>query len=325
MLEAEALWFVAAALAAFLTAGALAPLETLSWWAGEAHRSAGQSNTATPAPAGARFVIYLGGIDTVDGQSHSERELRFLAHLGKALAPDVVLTGVFAYAASGEPLLEAPRAFRWLWRRLTPEPGAQRRALASLINLRNMFQVLVSADRRYGPIFNVAIADLIANALIRAGWSGHPYTIIGYSGGAQMAVAAAPFLYERLHVAAHAISMGGAILSTRGITALSHLDHIVSVSDPAPKVAAVAAASRWPITPFSPWRQALKSERLSITQLGPMQHNGRAGYLGDLDTAAAATPNWSVTLSAVLASLARARGHSAAHLPQHGFEIPSKS
>jgi len=58
-----------------------------------------------------------------------------------------------------------------------------------LVNIRNVLVVAVSADKRYGPIYNLGIAQVMYQALIRHGYqpdSGVPITLI-FSGGGQMA------------------------------------------------------------------------------------------------------------------------------------------
>jgi hypothetical protein len=76
MLEDAALWFIALGAATFLIAGIWAPFETLAWWAGHHARA---SHAPTPPSEDhhhpiQHFVVYLGGIDSIDGTEHTDYE-----------------------------------------------------------------------------------------------------------------------------------------------------------------------------------------------------------------------------------------------------------
>jgi hypothetical protein len=321
MIESAALWFLGAGALAFLVAGAWSPFEALSWWAGGhgALAPSGVAGLQTP-PGGdaggastSHYVVYLGGIDTIDGTEHSDRERRFLAALGEGLEDVSLVQTVFPYAVTGEPLLSAPRAFRWLWRRAAALPGAKRTLLANLINLRNLFQVLVAADRRYGPIFDGALAQLILEALARAGWrpgAQRRVSLIGYSGGAQMAMGAAANLTAFVDGPIDIVSLGGTIIATRGLDHVARLDHLTGADDFVPRLAAIAAPSRWPPAVLSSWARAEREGRIHRIALGAMGHNGFDGYLGEAQTAQPGRPNWEITVVAVRACLIRPIGPS---------------
>ena len=216
MLEDALVWLLLTSLVAFVLAGTLAPLETLRWWARQPALEREPPVVPNDIPDGARrdFIVYLGGIDRISGTANSRREQRFLDALREGAPDAVVVDTVFPYAASGIPLLHGPRLFSWLWRALAAAPPDQRRPLlANLVNARNFFQVLVSADRRYGPVFNLALAGLIQDRLRAAGWQpsrdAH-LTLIGLSGGAQMAAGAADELADIFDGPIQLISIGGA-------------------------------------------------------------------------------------------------------------------
>ena len=70
----------------------------------------------------------------------------------------------------------------------------QRRIVGLTINLRNLMQVLVAADPRYGQIYSRGVSNILLHALERHNYpfgSGMPITLIGYSGGAEMSISAA--------------------------------------------------------------------------------------------------------------------------------------
>ena len=178
------------ALAALLVAGALTPLETLGWWAGwygdpvDDHRldpdsglpeeasGADEAGTGGPAtgglvpaattpaapppspaePVAGPWVVYLSGIHAVGPITHARREARLVARLRSALPRGRVLE-VFPYSVTNR-ALTGQRIFAGVWRwSLNAKLSGRRLAQITgfLINVRNLWQVLVSADRRYGP------------------------------------------------------------------------------------------------------------------------------------------------------------------------------
>ena len=308
MVEAATVWFLITAAACFLVAGTLAPFETLAWWVG---RLTPQDELIAAPQAGAsdirHFVIYLGGINAIDGETLSHRELRFLKALEAGLPSAKLVCSVFPYAASGEPLLQAPRVFRWMWRLAARRRKHRRTLLKYLIDWRNFYQVLVSADRRYGPVFNEAVASLMLRALVEEGWrhgATQRVSIVGFSAGAQIAIASASYLGRLLDAPPAVVSIGGVILTTRGVDELARLDHLVSSADLLPRLSSFLSVARWPIAALSPWRKALRLGRLRMADIGVMHHSGPNGYLGEAASAQPDMQNWRVTLAATLTCLA---------------------
>jgi hypothetical protein len=157
-------------------------------------------------------------------------------------------------------------------------------ALASLINFRNFYQVLVSADHRYGPVFNAGAATVILEALAGNGYDfdrRQPIVIIGYSGGAQVAIGAAEFVKLATDARLSVISLGGTMASSPGIAALDRLYHLYCGRDRIHKFAAAMFPERWATFPHSHWNLALADGRISRQLLGGMGHEGAGGYLGE--------------------------------------------
>jgi len=91
-----------------------------------------------------------------------------------------------------------------------------------------MLIVAVSADRRYGLIYNQGIAQVIYNGLRQRGYE-PVNTLIGYSGGGQMSVASAPYLSPAILAPIDAISLGG--------VRIAHLEHLYHIgTEPNAKV-----------------------------------------------------------------------------------------
>ncbi|SDM78562.1 hypothetical protein [Maricaulis salignorans] len=311
MIEDALGWLLLTGFIAFVLASTLAPLETLFWWSRQGRREPAPAPapvTAKPAVrAATEFIVYLGGIDRISGTSNSSRERRFLAALREGVPDAVMVDSVFPYAASGNPLLHGPRIFSRLWRALDAAPAHQRRPLlANLVNARNFFQVLVSADRRYGPVFNLALAGLIEDSLRAAGWQpggGARLTLIGLSGGAQMAAGAADDLAGVFDGPIQLISIGGVIASTPGLNRLARIDHLVGSADRVEAAGVLAFPARWPLSRGSEWALARSSGRLKRIPLANVTHNGPRGYFGGAHHGG--RPQWEETVAIVMDCIER--------------------
>ncbi|WP_428408372.1 hypothetical protein [Hyphococcus sp.] len=271
---------------ALLLTAALSPLETLSWWAGWTEEELGEIPSPPLQPGGdpKRYIVYLSGVASLSGEFLLPREKSFIRRLHQKFPDAVIVTDVFPYSPQGMPLLESPRLFDRLWRRAQMLKLHERQSLLhALINLRNIFQVMVSADHRYGPIFNQGAASVIEKALLKDGYirgSGSPVIIIGYSGGAQVAVGAAAFLKERLRAPIDVISLGGVLASDPGINYLRKLHHITGGHDKIERVGAVMFPDRWKLMGYSDWNAGKRDGRIEIHRLANMRHAGVNGYFG---------------------------------------------
>src|SRR5947209_1173236 len=164
-----------------LIAGALAPFESLSWWAGwfgqtaeqEADTSAVGTKELKDAPQASlrplqemgesldivdkqahtkteHYLIYLSGIGAISGDYLEPGEIELCDELTARFPGTAVVKDVFPYAMNNRGLT-SHRFFAWMWRRIKQLKVEGKGLLANLINLRNFFQALVSADKRYGP------------------------------------------------------------------------------------------------------------------------------------------------------------------------------
>ena len=284
----------------FLATAAVAPIETLTWWSGwngddvedetttelADDVAAHEINAAPSAPDSRNnaFIVYLSGVASISGRFLTPREQSFVTRLRAAAPETQIVTDVFPYSPAGTPLLASPRLFDRLWRRVQRLKIRERRsALAILINIRNIFQVLISADHRYGPIFNQGVAGVIEKALVRAGYDmQQPASvyIVGYSGGAQVAIGAAPFLSTRLRAPLEVISVGGVLASDPGIHFLRRLHLVSGALDRLQHVGAVIFPERWSVMAHSEWNRALRSGVIKKHSMPKMTHAGVKGYFG---------------------------------------------
>jgi len=276
---------VGLAFLALLLAGALAPLEALGWWAGWYGRRSEEQPVRPRADMAApqHFVVFLSGIHSVAEHAFARREVVLLEHLRERL-PDSRILEVFPYSVTNN-ALTGQRAFARFWR-WALRMKLSRRALANmagmLINLRNLWQVAVSADRRYGPIYNHGSADLITEALLAAGYipaSRTHVTLIGYSGGGQIALGAAGHLDEILGAPVDVIALGGVMASDPATLQVRHLYYLFGDHDNVHRTGRALFAGRWPLLRYSPWNQAQAKGLITYVRLGPMKHTGRDGYL----------------------------------------------
>ena len=196
----------------FLIAALISPFESLGWWAGW-FSSREQSDIDEPdylietvtqtqqQRPSKNYVVFLDGISRASREDNVYRTGDFITALNNQLADTTIISDIFPYSPQGKALTDK-RLLSYFWILLDDSSNKHFwRRFRSLINLRNLLQVLVSADRRYGPIFNQGAAANVFNALLAAGYpinSGQKIHIIGYSGGAQIAVGIAPYLKETL-------------------------------------------------------------------------------------------------------------------------------
>jgi predicted Abi (CAAX) family protease len=275
-------------------AGLMVPLEALGWWAGwYDDDSSAPSNPGTlenPVSENTdirKYVIYLDGIC----QSHSaylpEVE-RFLTGLAAALPSDVALIrGLMPYSALNKPLTE-DRWLSFLWRRadrfqMTASGGIFGALIGATINLRNTLIVAVAADQRYGPIYNQATAQMIQDSLIHHGYwrgCGIPVTLLGYSGGGQMAAGAAPYVRRSLDAPIDLVSLAGVISGNHNVLLLEHLYHIVGDKDIVEKQGPTIFPRRWKLLFLSYWNRAKARGKISLISLGPVGHNAANGPYG---------------------------------------------
>jgi len=272
-------------LIATLVAGFLAPVETLGWWAGW------YGDTLTPAagvPAVAggekvsRYVVYLDGISQ-SSSSYTPDIETFLDALGPRLPEGVcLLRGIMVYSVLNRPLDSDP-VFAKFWQFVDAMRVKHANSLLGMfVNLRNVLIVAVSADERYGPLYNFGIARLVYENLIAAGYdpkSGIPVTLIGYSGGGQMSAASAPALKRVIDAPIDVISLGGVMSGNSRFLELERLCHLVGSKDGVQRLGPIFFPSRWKIFPLSYWNRAVRLGRIAFVPLGPVGHQVPGGML----------------------------------------------
>lgn len=272
---------------ALVFAGILAPLESLGWWAGW---YGDELDTVTTSESVAisknraidRYVVYLDGI-AQSGEEYTPDIEDFLTALKPALPKSVELVqGLMMYSVLNKPLDE-DRPLAFLWRIADKVRWTNPAALLGLlVNLRNVLIVAVSSDKRYGPIYNQGIAQVIFDGLIERGYqpgSGVPITLLGYSGGGEMSVAAAPYLKRSTGAPIDVISLGGVMSANNNVLKLEQLCHIVGEKDTVERIGPIAFPGRWKIFPLSYWNRGKRKGKITILSAGSVGHQVPGGYM----------------------------------------------
>lgn len=276
-------------LGAVIVMGLLAPYETLGWWGGwygdepdEAFTHAQATAKGDEDTSAKLFAVYLTGIGGTSPTEYSPFEVDFLREI-KAMLPEVAFVDdVFPYS-SGNRALTGQRAFGWFWRLLKASEGhGYLGAVSFLINLRNLWQVLVSSDRRFGPIYNTASAQMIYQKLLEHGYpiaSPVPLTLIGYSGGGQISLGAALLLRRVINAPIHIISLAGVMSSSQTISQLESLTHLYGSKDHVQRLGFIAFPARWKLCFWTAWNRAVKDGVITYIPMGAMGHTGPGSYL----------------------------------------------
>ena len=218
---------------------ALTPFETLGWWAGWFGDTI--YHDGIPSEAGVRqthtnascHVVFLSGIGRVSGQTLSYRESAFLRELARRLPDAVIFDDVFPYSVNNQALTGQPiLAGYWRWALNHKLHGYP--LIGYLINIRNLAQIATALDRRYAPLYNQAVAEVLLDTLLGYEYDPEqerPIFLIGYSGAATLAIGAITYLSEWIRGPIYLISMGGVFGSDRGLLAADHVYHLQGTRD----------------------------------------------------------------------------------------------
>lgn len=294
----------------FLAAG---PLESLGWWSSEGaedvsrtvSRLTEQHQRTGEKPPYERYVIYLSGIGAIGGDSVPPEELPLIEGIRELLPKCCVINDVFPYAVDNRGLT-AQRPLTKLWHRVEKARFKNPETIAGmLVNARNAIQLFVCADRRYGPTYNIGTAQQMLEALLRNGYrlgSGVPVTVIGWSGGGQIALGACWYLAEA-KIPINVISLGGMLSDDIGLDRIEHLWHLKGTNDPLQRLGEILFAGRWPSAVNTPWTRAMKEDRITIITLGPMHHNVTAHYFDPTTIAPDGRSYLQVSIDAIVAIL----------------------
>ncbi len=296
-------------------AGLLAPFEALGWWAGWygsdrdrttiTHRYT-QLPLKKVTDTTAHYIVYLDGIGK-SSFKYSFRSARFLARLEESLPSDrILIQNIIPYSVINLPLtLNRPLARLWQWIERTSKFGV-------LVLLRNMFQVAVSVDSRYGAIYNRGTAQIIIDRLLSSGYqpgSGALITLIGYSGGGQISLGAVPYLKKVLAAPIEVISLAGVISGNNEVVQVEHLYHLVGEKDRVARLTPLLFPRRWSIITWSNWNLAKSRGEISFISLGKVGHDSKNGPLDETAILSDGCNHLEQTVKIILRILTRVDGY----------------
>jgi hypothetical protein len=295
-LRSETLKLLILAGVLLLVWGTLAPVGTLVWWLSQSAETLGlkknqtknlpssnNKGTATKSKNINCYIIFLPGVGDFSANKLTPGEEFFLNRLLQLHPNCVVVSDVFPYSAANESL-GGERFLAPLWRAAENGDGWLKNA-DILIKIRNLWRFAISADERYGPIYNQGIASAMVERMNAA----HPIStsesplkviLIGTSGGVQVALGAASYLDEWLKADLIVVSVGGDFDGNTGFNAVNHTYHLQGSRDWVEDIARFVFASRWPLTVASPFNQARHLGRYTVIVSDPHTHDGAEGYFG---------------------------------------------
>ena len=272
----------------FVIAAALAPLEALTWWAGWSRRPAPDAplpQEPARASVASAYVVYLSGVAAIDPNGMHPKEKAFLDGLENAMPDAAIVRDVFAYSATNNPLT-GERALSRVWQRINALSVKRGKRLTDwvglgLVILRNLTQVLVSADSRYGPIYSFGVAKSIAERLTVHGYvfgARAPVILLGYSGGGQVAVGSAQYVAQILQRPVWVIGIGGVYSDDKGILQVAHVYQLTGTRDYTWRLGDIFFPGHWRIFPHSAWNRARREHLISFINMGPMKHTLKGDY-----------------------------------------------
>ena len=272
--------------ALIFVSAALAPMEALGWWAGWGKTPKKHEIAVTEAgavgqePEADYYLVYLSGIGAISGTSIPAEEYPFIHALEARLGNARVISDIYPYSVTNTGLTVQP-IMAGLWKRIERMRSKNAdSAPALIVNLRNAFQLFVSADRRYGPIYNLGVAHEIMRGLLRHGYRPHnrkPVVLLGWSGGGQIAIGAVTYLAP-MTGDVYVISVGGMLSDDIGLHQVKHLWHLYGEKDQLQALGQKLFTGRWRTKPQSPWNRARRARKIDLIALGPFKHNGQGNY-----------------------------------------------
>jgi hypothetical protein len=271
---------------------------TLVWWLNQGAESLGlkknqfksvlpkqKTSSVTKSSNINCYIVFLSGVGDFSANELTPGEEFFLAHLVQAHPNCVAVSDVFPYSVANENL-GGKRVLAPLWRFANKAEGWL--GIADiLIKIRNLWRFAISADPRYGPIYNQGIATAIIDRMNVA----HPIPLssrqplkiilIGTSGGAQVALGAAHYLDQWLDTQITVVSVGGVFTGTDGFNAAEHVYHLHGRRDWVEDIGKIVFPSRWPWSVGSPFNQARQQGDYTVHLSGSHTHDGSEGYFGE--------------------------------------------
>ena len=280
------------ALIILLVWGTLSPVGTLIWWADEGVQLLGLKNnpkviSVSPTTSISKssqfncYIVFLPGVGDFSANQLTSGEELFLDSLIAAHPSCIAVSDVFPYSAANESL-GGKRVLAPLWNFADRAQGWL--AISNVvIKIRNLWRFAISADPRYGPIYNQGIATAIIERMTaQQPIPEKPQIILlGTSGGVQVALGAADYLKRNLEADIVVVSLGGVFAGTNGFKVSDRVYHLHGEFDWVENIGAIVFPSRWRWSVASPFNQARLQNRYTVASSGAHAHDGAEGYFGE--------------------------------------------
>ena len=230
------------------------------------------------------FLVYLDGIHQSE-ENHPPRVQEFLNCLESEIDNDSLLVkGIEAYTVT-DVGLRSDSYSRWFWRWLFSlqehhPNGIVQFICAFCIQANNVIKVGISSDRRYGPVMNYELALKIARRLEQLDF--HPLhasrvILVGYSGGAEMAIGTAEMLQKLCCSPVQVITICGVFSGNAALESIQDVAMVVGSQDPVAAFGRIAYPGRLGLLPLTNWNRWQRSHCLHRYCIERMSHNGSSG------------------------------------------------
>lgn len=216
-----------------------------------------------------------------DADNLTEEESNFVDRVIEDHPNCVSVRDVYPYSAANEGLV-GERFMAPLWNAISQSDGLA----YTVINIRNIWRMALSADPRYGTVYNRGTASAIVDRMNAA----HPVPpanqrinviVMSTSGGAQVAVAAVSYLDDWLNAQVVAISIGGVFAGRDGFDQAAGVYHLYGTEDWIDDIGRIIFPSRWRWVFGSAFNRARREGRYQAIETGPHEHDGDRGYFGE--------------------------------------------
>jgi hypothetical protein len=273
--------------------GTFAPVGTLVWWLDRGQKKLEERSRElealledNPAEGNGKtcYIVFLTGVGDLSADELTDGETEFLDRLEQDQPQCVTVRDVFPYSAANADV-SGQQVFDFL-RNVTEQSNGWSDFTQFLLETRNVWRLALSADNRYGQVYNPAIALTIVERMeaqqdIPAS-SETPIQLVlmGKSGGAQVALGATPYLQRWLNANITIVSFGGVFSGNDGFDAATHVYHFRGDRDWIENIGGIVFPSRWRWTIGSPYNRARREDRYTVLSSGSHTHQGDEGYFG---------------------------------------------
>lgn len=281
--------------------GIVSPVGTLYWWLNQSAENLGllkkPSNSLLVNYASKDnglnssnndincYIVFMPGVGDFSADEITDGERRFLTSLIEKHPKCAAVADVFPYSAANKSL-GGQRFLSPIWSFANNATGWLGGA-GVLIKIRNLWRFAISADSRYGTIYNQGIASAILERIDAV----HPIPkspkqpikviLIGTSGGAEVSLNAVPFLKQWIDAKILVVSVGGVFNGRNGFNQSEHIYHLRGSRDWVENIGGTLFPSRWLWNVTSPFVKARNSGRYTSIMSGSHKHDGEQGYFGE--------------------------------------------